>query len=95
LVDIGTLESCIDSELAMRLNLPIVDRRLITGAVHGGKEVNVHLAHVHVPSFFFSLYGAFSAVDLVAGGQRHLALIGRTFCRALRWFMTDALVQLV
>ena len=78
LVDTGALESCIDSDLAMRLNLPVIDRRHIAGA-HGAKEVNVHLGHVHIPSLNFTLYGQFCAVDLAAGGQRHRALIGRTF----------------
>lgn len=78
LVDTGAVESCIDSNLAMTLKLPIIDRRVIAGA-HGQKEVNVHLAHIHVPSLVFTLYGPFCAVDLAAGGQRHLALIGRTF----------------
>ena len=78
LVDTGALESCIDSDLAMRLNLPVIDRRHIAG-VHGAREVNVHLAHIHIPSLVFTLYGAFSAVDLAAGGQQHRALIGRTF----------------
>jgi Aspartyl protease len=80
LVDTGALESCIDSALAMSLNLPVVDRRLISGA-HGAKEVNVHLAHIHIPTLFFTVYGAFCAVDLQAGGQTHQALIGRTFLR--------------
>jgi hypothetical protein len=48
LIDTGAVESCIDSDLAMRLNLPVVDRRQISGA-HGAKEVNVHLAHIHIP----------------------------------------------
>lgn len=78
LVDTGALESCIDSDLAMRLNLPVVDRRQISGA-HGAKEVNVHLAHINIPSLLFTLYGPFCAVDLAAGGQQHRALIGRTF----------------
>jgi predicted aspartyl protease len=78
LVDTGALESCIDSSLAMRLNLPVVDRRNISGA-HGAKEVNVHLAHIHIPSLLFTIYGPFCAVDLTAGGQQHHALIGRTF----------------
>jgi hypothetical protein len=78
LVDSGAIESCIDSTLAMNLNLPIIDRRMISG-VHGRREVNVHLAHVHVPSLSFAVHGPFSAVDLAAGGQSHLALIGRTF----------------
>jgi hypothetical protein len=43
LVDTGATESCIDSALAMQLNLPVVDRQTISG-VHGPKEVNLHLA---------------------------------------------------
>jgi Aspartyl protease len=78
LVDTGAMESCIDSDLAMRLNLPVIDRRPLAGA-HGAKEVNVHLAHIHIPSLLFTLYGPFCAVDLAVGGQRHQALIGRTF----------------
>jgi predicted aspartyl protease len=78
LVDTGATESCIDSTLAMNLNLPVVDRRLISGA-HGAGEVNVHLAQIHIPSLGFTLYGPFAAVDLIAGGQSHMALIGRTF----------------
>jgi hypothetical protein len=78
LVDTGAIESCIDTALAMSLNLPVIDRRLISG-VHGAREVNVHLAHVHVPTLNFTIYGPFAAVDLQAGGQPHHALIGRTF----------------
>lgn len=80
LVDTGAAESCIDSTLAAQLNLPIVDRRLISGA-HGSQEVNIHLAQVHVPSLAFTIYGAFAGVHLAAGGQVHGALIGRTFLR--------------
>jgi hypothetical protein len=68
LVDTGALESCIDSALAMNLNLPVVDRRMVSGA-HGAKEVNVHLAQIHIPALGFTQYGAFCAVDLQAGGQ--------------------------
>lgn len=42
LVDTGAVASCIDSTLAMNLNLPIIDRQMISG-VHGRREVNVHL----------------------------------------------------
>jgi hypothetical protein len=72
------MESCIDSDLAMRLSLPVIDRRHLSGA-HGAKEVNVHLAQVRAPALNFLLYGPFCAVDLAAGGQKHRALIGRTF----------------
>jgi len=78
LVDTGARESCIDSTLAAQLNLPIVDRRLIAG-VHGSLQVNIHLAQVHVPSLVSTIYGAFAGVHLMAGGQPHKALIGRTF----------------
>ena len=80
LVDNGATECCIDSDLAKKLNLPVVDRRHIAG-VSGRQEVSVYLAHVHVPSLNFTMYGPFAGVDLIAGGQRHYALIGRTFLR--------------
>jgi predicted aspartyl protease len=83
LVDTGATECCIDSLLAAQLNLPIVDRRVTAGA-HGAREVNVHLAQVFVPSLNFTIYGAFAGVDLLAGGQLHSALIGRTFLKHFR-----------
>lgn len=78
LVDTGATESCIDSLLAAQLNLPVVDKRTIAGA-HGAKDVNMHLAQVHVPLLNYTIYGAFAGVDLRDGGQAHSALIGRTF----------------
>ena len=80
LVDTGATESCIDSLLAAQLNLPIVDKRNVSG-VHGSREVGIHLAQVYVPSLGFTINGAFAGVDLRAGGQLHSALIGRTFLR--------------
>ena len=78
LVDTGAQESCIDSALAMELGLPIVDRQRVAGA-QGASEVNRHLAQIHVPELDWVVYGAFAGVHLTAGGQPHLALIGRTF----------------
>lgn len=78
LVDTGASESCIDSGLAMQLNLPIIDQRRIAGA-GGAHDVNMHLGHIYVPSLGNTIHGAFAAVNLAAGGQPHLALIGRTF----------------
>src|SRR5258706_7979829 len=49
LVDSGATESCIDSTIATALNLPIIDRRSVSG-VHGAGEVNMHLAHIHIPA---------------------------------------------
>jgi hypothetical protein len=81
LVDTGAGESCIDNFLAGQLNLPIVDRRSISG-VHGAQMVNMHLAQIHVPSLKFIIYGAFAGVALAAGGQTHKVLIGRTFLQS-------------
>jgi len=78
LVDSGAWESCIDSNLAAQLNLPIVNRRPICG-IAGKAEANMHLGQIHVPSLNFTIYGQFAAVHLEAGGQPHKALIGRTF----------------
>jgi len=78
LIDTGASISCIDSLLAAQLGLPISDRRFTSGA-HGAKEVNFHLAQIHVPSLHHTIYGQFAAVDLIAGGQQHHALLGRTF----------------
>jgi hypothetical protein len=83
LVDSGATECCIDALLAAQLNLPIVDRRKVAG-IGGEHEVNVYLAQVTVPSLTFTIYGAFSGVDLAAGGQPHKALIGRTFLQSFK-----------
>jgi predicted aspartyl protease len=80
LIDTGATESCIDGDLANQLSLPVIDRRPISG-VSGKKEVNMHLAQIHIPSLSFTIFGAFAAVELAAGGQQHRALIGRTFLR--------------
>lgn len=78
LVDTGALESCIDSDLAKALHLPVVDRMQIAGA-QGASETNVHLGQIHVPALEITIFGRFAAVDLSAGGQPYLALIGRSF----------------
>ncbi len=76
LVDTGAQESCIDGLLASELDLPITDRRTVTGI--GSMEVNVYLAQIHIPTLRFTAYGAFAAVPLIASGFRYKALIGRT-----------------
>lgn len=78
LVDTGAGESCIDSLLAAKLGLPIVDRMTVAG-ISGPEEVNVHLAQIHVPALTVTIYGRFAGVHLAKGGQMHEALLGRTF----------------
>ena len=80
LVDTGATESHIDSALAARLNLPIINRRMIAGS-NGAHVVNIHLAQIHIRPLNYTIYGEFAAVELAAGGQKHQALLGRTFLR--------------
>ena len=80
LVDTGAEQCCIDSDLAIMLNLPIVDRQAVAGA-HGRADVNMHLAQIYVPALGWTVYGQFAGVHLIAGGQPYYALIGRTFLR--------------
>lgn len=80
LVDTGATECCIDALLAAQLNLPLVNKRQISG-VHGSHMANVYLANVHVPTLGVTINGLFAGVNLRAGGQVHSALIGRTFLR--------------
>lgn len=83
LVDTGAASSCIDSALAAHLRLPIVNREHMSGA-HGSGELNMHLAQIWVPSLRQTTWGSFAGVHLLAGGQRHVALIGRTFLQNFR-----------
>jgi hypothetical protein len=84
LVDTGATASCIDSGLAMRLNLPIYDRQALSG-VGDRHEVNMHLGHVFIPDLRKVITGQFYGVDLVAGGHSHHALIGRTFLQHFKF----------
>jgi predicted aspartyl protease len=78
LVDTGATESCIDIQLAVQLNLPIINQRSYGGAA-GIHLANMYMAQISVPSLFFIIYGEFAGVDLTGGLQTHRALIGRTF----------------
>ena len=80
LVDTGATESCIDSDTALMLNLPIVDRQEIGGA-GGLAEVNVHLAQIYIPALRFTINGRFAGVHLTSAGLPYHALLGRTFLR--------------
>jgi len=80
LVDTGATESCIDTQLATKLNLPVIDRQPI-GGIGGKMMANIYLAQLYIPALNYVIYGNFAGVELVAGGQIHKALIGRTFLR--------------
>jgi len=80
LVDTGASKSAIDTDLAMLLELPIIGREDISG-VQGTSETNAYLAQIYIPSLNHTIYGRFAGVNLLAGGQQHCALLGRTFLR--------------
>ena len=80
LVDTGALESFIDCALATDLDLPISDRREISGS-RGRHEVDVYTAQVYVPDFEFTVYGQFAGVFLSSGGTDFRVLIGRTLLK--------------
>jgi hypothetical protein len=80
LIDTGASDCCIDSGLALQLDLPIIDQQVFAG-ISGPMTVNMHLAQIRAPTLSFTLYGYFAGVSLAPGGQRHSVLIGRTFLR--------------
>lgn len=80
LVDTGAYRSCIDSALAKKLKLPVVNRQTV-GGVHGAQPVNLHYAQIYIPDLEFSMSGLFFGAHLLAGGQRHFALLGRDFLK--------------
>lgn len=80
LIDTGAAESCIDQSLADELVLPLVDRRVYSGA--GGRhELNVYLAVIVIPVLGMNQSGLFGAVRLRDGGSPHRVLLGRTLLR--------------
>ena len=78
LVDTGAAVSCMDSNLAAALHLPVVDRQVHSAA--GGRfEVNIHAAQIPLPELDWALDGRFAGVHLELGGQPYHALMGRDF----------------
>jgi hypothetical protein len=78
LVDTGAQESFIDNDLAVKLQLPIVNQKIVSGS-NGKHTIVSYLGHIFVPPLNFTISGEFGGVHLIAGGQRHNALLGRTF----------------
>ena len=83
LIDTGARQSCIDSALAARLELPHFDRRPVS-TCNGKVLVDFYLAQVHVPALRFTQRGPFAGVPLVASGFKNQVLLGRTFLSYLR-----------
>lgn len=80
LVDTGAGDSCIDTVIAGRARLLVIDQRVASG-IGGATRVNMYLARLYIPSLKQMLFQSFAGVELEAGGQWHQALLGRTFLR--------------
>ena len=80
LVDTGASECCIDTALAQRLELPVIDRVPMCG-ITGQADHDVVLCQIMIPSVGHSMSGRFACVDLTRGGQPHMALLGRDFLK--------------
>ncbi len=78
LVDTGAAQSCIDSALAARLQLPVVDRIALSGS-NGAHQHDVFAAQITVPALGITEAGRFAGVHLTGGQQPHEVLLGRTF----------------
>jgi hypothetical protein len=63
--------------LAQQLQLPLVNQQQASG-VGGIHTLNVYLAFIAMPLLATVQAGTFIGAQLSAGGQPHLALIGRT-----------------
>ncbi len=82
LIDTGASQSCIDEDLAVQLQLPVVDIISISG-VGGAQDHNVYAAEVNITALSFKQFGRFAGVHLSAGGQSHQVLLGRTFLQPM------------
>lgn len=80
LIDTGAATTCIDSALAARLGLPVVDQKIVASPLGPG-EMNLHLAQMILPGLDATFYGEFFGAHLAAGGQPHSILIGRDLLR--------------
>lgn len=83
LVDTGADSSSIDSRMAQKLGLPVMDRRRVIG-VHGNEHLTMYLGHIHFPGLPATIIGNFAGVHLQASGLGYDALIGRDFLGHLR-----------
>jgi hypothetical protein len=80
LIDTGASDNCIDSGVATRAKLPIMDQRVVSG-IGGATKVNMYMGRVYIPSLKTLLFQSFAGVELESGGQWHQAILGRSFLR--------------
>lgn len=80
LIDTGALDSCIDEDLASALKLPLIDQGQCAG-VGGTHSLNIYLGYIRIVELGFLQYGRFIGAKLQAGGQPHMALLGRNLLK--------------
>ena len=80
LVDTGANESCIDSEIAETLDLPVADEQIFAG-VDGRHKLSMYVAQIYVPELDYTIYGEFAGARLAEGGTDHRVLLDRSFLR--------------
>jgi hypothetical protein len=78
LIDTGAIDSFIDADLARALDLPLVDRRFVSGS-SGRHEAEFRLAQIYSRQLHLTLQDPMGCLKLVGGGQTHSALLGRSF----------------
>ena len=80
LIDTGANLNAIDDAWALQSRLPVVDRVTVSG-IGGSVPLNVYVARIRIVALAIDQFGRFTGVHLQAGGQTHLALMGRELLR--------------
>ena len=83
LIDTGANLNAIDDARAQQMRLPIVDQVCVSG-ISGSIILNVYLARILISDLAIDQLGRFTGVHLQAGGQSHLALLGRELLKDCR-----------
>ena len=84
LIDTGATATCVDVELANRLNLPVIgESGALAGALGAGQSLE-YRAIIQIPELNAVFTGPVIGVHLSAGRQTYDAIIGRDFLRQLR-----------
>ena len=85
LIDTGARMSCIDSDLAERLNLPIIGPPIDGVAASGPFKSDPVLGLIHLPDLETMAYGRFLTLPVTEHDQPYHALIGRDFLRRAKF----------
>jgi predicted aspartyl protease len=83
LIDTGANLNAIDDAWAQQMRLPIVDQVSVSG-ISGTITLSVYFARIVIAGLAIDQLGRFTGVHLQAGGQSHLALLGRELLKDCR-----------